>query len=146
MSKYEWEQTIFTPEDFSGPGQYIVREGINKVNGPDITNTGYLTTVMKKIGYSHGTRRTDAKGNIYCIIDVSDGLVKEGYFTNTENENGERIDVEKWIYSEFSGETGFEAKTRLCEYLNNNPHKETFRFATTEEIVRVALYQGNRKQ
>lgn len=140
--KYEWKQTIFKPEDFDGAGQYIIRESINKENSPHIINSGYLSTIMMKVGYTLGTKRINTpNSNIYCLIDMSDGLVKEGYFTNTETESKERIDFDKWIWNEFSGKNSYEAKIKLCEYLNNNPHKETFRFATNEEVVRVVMYQ-----
>lgn len=140
--KYEWKQTIFTPDDFEGAGHYIVREGTNKLTHPHIMDTGYLSTVMMKVGWNQGTRRENRANSIYCLIDMSDGLVKEGYFTNTETETGERIDTEKWIWNTFSGDKNHEAKQRLCDYLNNNPHKETYRFATTEEVVRVILQQS----
>jgi len=141
--KYEWKKTIFTPEDFDGVGQYILREPPSKLNTLYVADTGYLSTIMMKVGYSNNTRRKNAKSNIYCLIYMSDGLVKEGYFTNTKTESGESIDSEKWIWNEFSGDNGFEAKTRLCEYLNNNPYKETYRFATNEEVVRVIMHQRN---
>lgn len=139
MSK-EWKQTIFKPEDFEGAGQYIVRELRDKETNDFISDTGGLSTLMKKVGYSNSVRHAGKKSN-YLLIDMSDGLVVEGYFTNTETESGERIETDKWIWNEFSGDTSFEAKSRLCEYLNNNPHKETFRFATNEELIRVAAYQ-----
>lgn len=138
---YTWKQTIFKPEDFDGAGQYIVRETPNKVNSPHIVDSGYLSTVMTKVGWNQGTRREHRSSNIYCLIDMSDGLVTEGYFTNTKTETGESIEHEKWIWNEFSGTTNYEAKVKLCEYLNNNPHKETFRFATNEEVVRVVMSQ-----
>lgn len=141
--KYEWKQTIFKPEDFNGAGQYIVREGINKENSPHIENSGYLSTIMMKVGWAMGTRRQGVGENIMCLIDMSDGLVKEGYFTNTKSETGESLPTEKWIWNSFSGTTGYESKSRLAEYLNNNPHKETYRFATIEEVIRVVLHQRN---
>jgi hypothetical protein len=143
--KYEWKKTIFKPEDFDGAGQYIVRETINKENYPHIMDTEYLSTVMMKVGYNLGTRRSDRQNNMYCLVDMSDGLVREGYFTNTKTDEGKAIDTEKWIWNPFAGTTGYEAKTRLCEYLNDNPHGETYRFATNEEVVRVIMCQrGNR--
>ncbi len=139
--KYEWKQTIFTPEDFEGAGQYIVRESSHKLERAFIIDTSYLSTIMMKVGWMHGTRRENAASAIYCLVDMSDGYTKEGYFTNTKTEGGESIPTEKWIWNPFAGTTGFEAKTRLCEYLNNNPYKETYRKATQEEVVRVILHQ-----
>jgi hypothetical protein len=105
-------------------------------------DTGYLSTALSKIGYSHGTRRNDNFNSRYCLIDMSDGLIKEGYFTNTKNIDGSHNqNHSSWIWNEFAGENNYEAKQKLCEYLNNNYHKETFRFATNEELVRVANYQ-----
>ena len=142
--KYEWKKTIFTPEDFDGAGQYIVKEPTQKTERPFIADTGYLSTIMQKVGWQHGTRRNNVHSNIYCLIDMSDGLVKEGYFTNTKTESGERIDTEKWIWNTFSGTANHEAKQRLCDYLNNNPYGYTYRFATSEEVVRVVMYQKHR--
>ena len=138
---YEWKQKIFTPEDFEGAGHYIVREPGTKLEKATIDRTGYLSTIMYKVGYSQCTRR-DEKA-LYCLIAMSDGLVREGYFTNTVSESGESIHVDKWIWNKFAGENSFEALTRLCEYLNNGPHKETYRMATVEEVVRVVLHQRN---
>lgn len=138
---YEWKQTIFTPEDFDGCGQYIIRESSAKFNGDFISNTGYLSTIMYKIGYSLCTRR-DEKA-IVSLIAMSDGLITEGYFTNTETAPGQPCDTDKWIWNKFAGDNNFEAKSRLCEYLNNGPHKKTYRKATIEEVVRVVLNQRN---
>lgn len=134
--KTMWKQTIFKPEDFDGSGQYLIREPIDKERTSFISDSGYLSTIMLKVGYSHATRRNMAANSNYCLIDMSDGLIREGYFTNTETS-----DCDKWIWNPFAGTTSYEAKTRLCEYLNNNPRKETFRFATNEEVVRVVMCQ-----
>lgn len=141
--KYEWKQTIFKPEDFDGSGQYIIREPINKLSTNYISDSGYLSTIMMKVGYSVSNKKNYVGRSIYCLIDMSDGLVKEGYYTNTNTDKGKPIDVEKWIWNEFSGNNNYEAKIKLCEYLNNNPFNQTFRFATNEELVRVVMHQRN---
>ena len=139
--KYEWQQTIFTPKDFEGAGQYIVREGINKLNSRHILDTGYLSTVMMKVGWTERTRPDKGK-YAYVLVDMSDGLIKEGYFTGTRNEDGSsNNDYTKWVWNDFSDDESYKSKEKLCEYLNNNPYKETFRFATHEELIRVAAYQ-----
>lgn len=142
--KYEWKQKIFTPGDFEGAGQYIVREGINKLNRPDIVDTSYLSTVMMKVGWTQKLR--DGKGPYsYVLVDMSDGLIHEGYFLGTVKEDGSHEnDHTKWKWIDFSAETSFESKEKLCEYLNNNPHKETYRMATNEELIRVAAYSKHR--
>ena len=142
--KYEWKQMIFKPEDFNGAGHYIVKENINKESTPFISDSGYLSTIMKKVGWNRGNRRESfITSNIYCLVDMSDGLITEGYFSNTGNIiNGSyETPSEKWIWNEFSGENNYEGKQKLCEYLNNNTHGDTFRFATNEEVVRVVMYQ-----
>ena len=138
--KYEWKQTIFKPEDFDGAGQYIVRESANKINSPHFYDTGFLSTVMYKIGYMHKSKSIHSN-NLYILISMSDGLSLPGYYTNTKDAEGKFIDASQWIFTEFSGESNYDAKVKLCEFLNNNPHKETYRFATEEELIRVAAHQ-----
>jgi hypothetical protein len=140
--EYKWEQYIFTPKDFEGAGQYIVREHNNKKHSPHFTDTGYLSTVMMKIGYRAAVREKELS-NRYILIDMSDGLTTEGYYTNTgEFTNGRHLNPsEQWIWNPFAGKTSYEAKQKLCDYLNNNPYSKTFRFATNEELIRVAAHQ-----
>jgi len=139
--KYEWKQTIFTPEDLEGAGQYIIKETINKENSPHILDTGYLSTIMKKVGWVQKIRE-DRKDYSYILIDMSDGLITEGYFTGTTNEDGSHNNKHnEWVWNDFSADTSYQSKLNLCEYLNNSPYKETFRFATNEELIRVAAHQ-----
>src|SRR5687768_10153887 len=118
---YEWKQTIFTPEDFKGSGQYLVREGRNKELREDVSDTGYLSTVMFKVGYIHGGRDLK-RDNLSCLISMSDGMIKTGYFI-TVDENGKQIeDSVNWKWVSFTETTVEGAKSMLCEYLNNNPY------------------------
>lgn len=141
---YEWKQKIFTPKDFDGAGQYIVKECKDKLNSSDITDTSYLTTVMMKIGWTQKLR--DNKGPYSnVLVEMSDGLIHEGYFLGTVKENGSHEnDHSKWVWVNFSAETSYESKQKFCEYLNNNPHKQTYRMATNEELIRVAAYSKRR--
>jgi hypothetical protein len=139
-NKYEWKQTIFEPEDFEGSGQYIVRESINKQNGPFIQDSGYLSTVMMKVAYSH-KRTKDFKDYRYFFVDMSDGLVNEGYYENSRDANGKMTDISTWKWVGFDADTSLEAKQNLCNYLNDNPYGETYRKATQEEVIRVVLNQ-----
>lgn len=139
--KYEWQKHIFKPEDFPGAGQYIVKESINKLYRPDIMDTGFLCTVMKKLCWSNKIR-PDMGYSRYFFIDISDGMATEGYFSNTKNPDGSHNqDLTTWIWNDFSADTSLESKQKICEYLNNNIHGETFRKATNEELIRVAAYQ-----
>lgn len=138
--QYEWKQTIFKPEDFDGAGQYVVRESKNKINSPHFYDTGYLSTVMYKIGYMHMSKSIQCS-NLYILISMSDGLSLPGYYTNTKDAEGNSTDSSTWTFTEFSGEDNYEAKSKLCEFFNNNPHGNTYRFATNEELIRVAAHQ-----
>lgn len=131
---YEWKQVIFSKGDFSGAGHYIVREPTTKINRPEIWDSGYLSTIMYKIGWNN---RPDIEEK-YCLIAMSDGMVTHGYYSNTTNKDGESKPVDEWIWNPFI------SLEMLCDYLNNNPYKSTFRFATQEEVVRVILTQKNR--
>lgn len=141
--KHEWKQTIFKPEDFEGAGQYIVREGTNKLNSPHIQDTSYLSTVMMKVGYLSKYREGSSSSK-YVLVDMSDGLITEGYFTNTRNEDGSGKAIYHWIWNDFGAESSNESKQNLCTFLNSNYYKETYRFATNEELIRVAAYQKYR--
>jgi hypothetical protein len=137
--KQEWKQTIFSPETLNA-GDYIVKESKRLENkGEFISNTGYLGTMLQKVGWTQQVRREGRTGNQYILIDMSDGLITEGYFTNSDNE-----DHSKWIWNTFDAEKAAESKQKICDYLNNNPYGETYRYATHEEIVRVALHQAHR--
>ncbi len=139
--KYEWKQYIFKPEDFEGAGQYIVREHTNKLEYSQFLDTGYLSTVTQKVGYSNYSRSfKNSESSRYFLIDITDGAVQTGYYI-TSDKNGVQLEVKDWEFVEFSAKTSEEAKYKLCEYLNNNPHGETFRFLTHEELVRISLNQ-----
>jgi|SRR6187402_46792 len=143
MATYEWKQTIFTPEAIDGVGHYIVRESVNKTNSPHFYDTGYLSTVMMKIGYIGGGRdiNREIRGNYYCLIDMSDGRISTGFF-KTKDADGNKIeDSSNWTWISFSDDENYVAKQKLCDYLNNNQHGETYRFATNEELIRVAAHQ-----
>lgn len=136
---YEWKQTIFKPEDFYGSGQYLIRENSQKLISPYIADTGYLSTIMYKVGYLIDHQGSGAE---LCLISMSDGLVRSSYATIEPDIHGT-----KYVHHKFSGTSVNEAELKLCEYLNNEPqpHASTYRMATVEEVIRVVLYQrGNR--
>jgi hypothetical protein len=140
--KYEWKQTIFTPEELNA-GDYIVREHINKLNNPHFVDAGYLSTMMMKIGWGHASGRKEIVSPYY-LIDMSDGMIVAGVFSGiTKSDNGS-MNFDNAVWNPFEAEKGRDAKQKLCDYLNNNPHGETFRRATQEEVVRVILYQKSR--
>ena len=123
----------FTTEDFSGAGQYLVRNDKPR-NG--FVNTGFLSSVMYKVGYSHGTKfenRPDT-GNVMLLISMSDGLSLHGHFLK----NGNETDTSKWTFVQWNGVQEF------CDYLNNPELSQEYRFASQEEVVRVVMYQTSR--
>lgn len=135
----------FNTEDFSGCGQYLVR---NDKEPNKFTDTGFLTTIMKKIGYcrGHGLNELPEKGNVITLIDMSDGLTSFGYFDQrkdpSRNNNPRIITSETskfWLWVQFNG------LQSLCDYLNNpDLCQQEYRFATQEEVVRVVMYQRSR--
>ncbi len=130
----------FTTEDFSGAGQYLVR---NDKEPNKFVDTGFLSTIMKKVGYCLGQGVTDRpdRGNIMTLVDMSDGLTTLGYFDTRKdpNSNNGPYNTDKWEWVQFNGTQA------LCDYLNN-PHlcQQEYRFATQEEVTRVVMYQKSR--
>ena len=140
MKEYKWEQTIFNPEELHG-GDYLVKEGHNKLKSPHFSDSGYLSTVMVKVGWTHLPPGSPGyPESQVCLIDMSDGLVKLGFFISKDAE-GKALPHEQWKYVQFCAEKNIEAKAILCDYLNNNIHGETYRKATHEEVMRVILHQ-----
>ncbi len=132
----------FTIEDFSGAGQYIVR---NDKEPNKFVDTGFLSTIMKKVGYclGHGCIDFPDKGNIMTLIDMSDGLTSLGYFDQRKDpeykNNPRKCNTHLWEWIQFNGTQS------LCDYLNNpDLCDEDYRFATQEEITRVVMYQKSR--
>lgn len=127
----------FTIEDFSGAGQYLVKIcPMQKKQQEDgkpfhLSDTGFLSTIMYKVGYQHGHGPSNPSTS--CLISMSDGWVSSGYFDKHSSENSQDWEFLPWI-----------TKQQLCDYFNNNPHGEEYRFATQEEVVRVIMYQKYR--
>jgi hypothetical protein len=130
----------FTTEDFSGSGQYLVR--CDKEPGKYV-DAGFLSTVMKKVGYCHGKGLANEpeKGNVSTLVDMSDGMTALGYFDTTADKeygNGP-VNTHMWKWVQFDN------TQVLCDYLNNpDLCKQEYRFATQEEVVRVVMYQKSR--
>ena len=118
----------FKEEDISGGGQYLIRldanqrAAISENKTPFVKDTGYLSTIMYKVGYLHNPPAS-------CLIAMSDGWVRYG-----EIKEGKLIPWETTSKSL--------GRTKLVNYLNNGD--EEYRFATQEEIVRVVMYQRGR--
>lgn len=117
----------FKVEDFSGAGQYLVR-----TSDKHVYDTGFLSTVMYKIGYQHNKNLIQhGEYSNYCIIAMSDGWTRDGYFEKNGSE-----DTKDWTYKAFVD------KATLTQYLNEC--EESYRFATQEEVVRVVMCQSSR--
>lgn len=132
----------FTTEDFSGAGQYLVR---NDKEPNKFVDTGFLSTIMKKVGYCLGQGCSDVpeRGNIMTLVDMSDGLTSLGYFDQRKDpeyrKNPRTCNTHLWKWVQFNGTQS------LCDYLNNpDLCEQEYRFATQEEVTRVALYQKSR--
>lgn len=124
----------FKVEDFHGCGQYLVR-----TQSDYIKDTGFLTTIMYKVGYINVHNILNVNDSI-CLISMSDGWVQLGYFDKIDNKNSRFI-----AWSNEKREKIDIAKQKLCDYLNNSELcKNEYRFATQEEIVRVVMSQKSR--
>lgn len=128
----------FIPNDFTGSGQYLVRAD----KGPnEYKDTSFLESITRKVGYCLGQGTSD-KGTTCVIIDMSDGLTKLGYFDTTKDpnhgKNGTVANIDTWVW------VPFHSKQDLCDYLNNPDHSQEYRWATHEEIQRVAQNQKER--
>ncbi len=112
----------FKPEDFSGGGHYIIRD-----DGPPntIDNSGRMSTLMYKTGYSHGHgfEYNPKMGQITTLTAMSDGWTMTGH-------------IEDGKYIQWNNKEG------LCDYLNKCAQE--YRFATQEEVVRVVMCQNHR--
>lgn len=113
----------FKPDDFKGSGQYLVRD-------TNTIDTSYLASVLFKVGYSHGHTEEgrNPNSNSTLLISMADGWTQNGHFKGSDP---------KQVFVEWK------SIKDLCDHLNDRNTQE-MRFATHEEIVRVALYQKAR--
>lgn len=140
----------FTPEDFSGAGQYLVRvtneelyarEQNKPFNG--VTRTGFLSTIMYKVGYIRNNWKIGgSNGRITTLAAMSDGCTQHGHFI-TEDEKGNKLEIKDWLKVLWVTDDNSSGKEKLCNHLND-PDTQEMRFATQEEVVRVVLYQKAR--
>lgn len=129
----------FTIEDFSGAGQYLVA---NRKEENKFVDTGFLSTIMYKVGY---IINNDGLGNgeqLYCLISMSDGQTRYCYYPNFSNNHSDPNRFNK-NYFQGNGQDK-DGKQVFCDYLNNADLTEEYRFATQEEVVRVVMYQRSR--
>ena len=134
----------FKMEDFSGSGQYLLRMSPreihcrnNNINFEGYSDTSYLSTIIKKVGYITNNYNIGDGEQIYTLTDMSDGLTRISNYTSNEPKLN---NYEKIIWQ---GEDGL-GKQKLVNYLNNPELSQEHRFATQEEIVRVVMYQSSR--
>jgi len=117
----------FTPEDFAGAGQYLIR---NDKEAGKYTDAGFMSTVMYKVGYlMGGGGLVDAElKNVPLLISMADGWTRCGFHIKNTDSDKRSIFV-RW-----------NSWQDLCDYLNTEESQE-MRFATQEEVVRVVMYQ-----
>jgi hypothetical protein len=131
----------FNVENLPG-GTYLVRltpqcyKRLEEGKKPHIENTGFLSTIMYKVGYIHGHgHKTNDKEHqhIYCLVSMSDGWVSDGYIDDSKERGSEdRFVTHKGIQN-------------FVDYLNNpNGQTQELRYASKEEVVRVVMYQSSR--
>jgi hypothetical protein len=134
----------FKTEDFSGAGQYLLRMSPDEVHKKEnnlpfsgYCDAGFLSTIVKKVGWITNNYEIGDGEQIYTLTDMSDGMTLLGNYTSkTPKDNN----YEKVIWQ---GEDGA-GKQKLVDWLNNPELSQEHRFATQEEIVRVVMYQSSR--
>lgn len=130
----------FEAKHFQGCGQYLVK---NRHEPNGYKDADYMETLMVKVGWTNSARAlANPEGRPLCLVDMSDGLTRLGYFDTTadpdyKSGNG-NANTELWVWHNFDGYQS------LCDYLNNPAMCEEYRFATHEEVMRVVLRQMSR--
>ncbi len=137
----------FTIKDISGGGQYLVAitpvQEAQIINGetPHVRDTGFLSTIMFKIGYIHAN--TEFEDNRTCLTAMSDGWTRMGHLI-TDDKDGNSLATKDWIFVPWDNSVKNNTKP-FIEFLNNDTHcTREMRFATEEEVVRVIMYQKHR--
>lgn len=151
----------FTPEDFEGGGQYLLRLGNEEIfvreNGKPFrgySDAGYLSTITYKVGYMHNNFGIGNGNHITTLTSMSDGWTRFCHYPNSKkaqeyNLENKQIDFDEWektLWQDDKDENGdvtISGRQKFCDYLNN-PETQEMRFATQEEIVRVVMYQKSR--
>lgn len=134
----------FKVEDFDGAGQYLLRMSPKEVYAKEnnerflgYSNTSYLSTIVKKVGWIINNYNIGDGEQIYTLTDMSDGMTIIGNFTSADPQSN------NWEKIIWQGE-GKQGLQKLVNWLNNPVLSEEHRFATQEEIVRVVLSQQTR--
>ena len=136
----------FTAEDFAGYGQYLVRMGASELDVQKTgkvfqgySNTGYLSTIMYKVGYHTNNLEIGNGEQLVCLVSMSDGYVDFYHYPNAGRGIRGADEWEKVIWQATGEKTGWQV---LADFLTTGT--EEFRFATQEELVRVVMYQSSR--
>lgn len=150
----------FTPEDFEGAGQYLLRMGTEEISAREngkpfrgYSDAGYLSTITYKVGYMHDILNIGNGNQLTTLTSMSDGWTRICHYPNAKKaqlykKEGKELDFDEkektlWQSDEDGNPNFLSGKQKFCDYLNN-PDTQEYRFATQEEIVRVVLYQKSR--
>jgi hypothetical protein len=128
----------FKLKDIEGAGHYLVRQD-KKEDGSNvehISRTGYLTTIMYKIGYMHGSK---TEGQVTCLISMADGWTQDSHYVKDPEDpkNASNWEEVKWV----SDRLGTKQKGRDLFLDHLNKGETEYRFATREEVVRCVMHQ-----
>ncbi len=138
----------FTTEDFSGAGQYLVRLGGVETEERkldrfiNVKDTGYLSTIMYKVGYDHNNLEIGTGQQITLLISMADGWTRSFHYHKDSKDTPIDYDNKVIWQGEEIGDNG--GKRKFVDYLNNPILSQEYRFATQEEVVRVVMYQSSR--
>ena len=132
----------FTMEDFSGAGQYLIRD---RAKPGKYTDPGYMSTIMYKVGYVTNNDNIGNGEQLTCLTSMADGWTQFNHYI-TEDEEGNKLETKDWkkIYWQGTRDNPKLGKQVFVDYLNNLEGSQELRFATQEEVVRVVMYQSSR--
>lgn len=139
----------FKPEDFEGAGQYLVRvhptHKKNRNGKPHVIDTGYLSTIMYKVGYINNIEKIGNGKQLTCLVSMADGWIRFCHYITKDAQGNEIEDSSIWKVVYWQGRLDSDPVTKrdsFIDYLNKEDHE--YRFASQEEVIRVILSQSHR--
>jgi len=148
----------FTPEDFNGAGQYLIRmssdelycreQGKRFIGHMDGT---HLSTILYKVGYIINNDKIGNGTQLITLTSMSDGFTIYCDYPNfgkTQKylREGKVVDFDEdeKSYWQNTAEGVSDNWQVFCDYLNNQEYCQEYRFATQAEIVLCVLSQKSR--
>lgn len=128
----------FTIEDFTGAGQYLIRN--DKPAGQYI-DPGFMSTIMYKVGFMINNLDIGSGGQITTMTSMADGMTSMYNYVDPSPSKSGNWDKVIWQNDVIGDHKGIQ---RFVDWLNNPELSQEYRLATQEEVVRVVMYQKSR--